>query len=84
MYIFNHLWCIISVHVTPLEKVLIGIISMRAMISTSSSASSLPQVPVPVDSKGRVRTSAEQKRLILAEFERSGVSVVQFAKRAGL
>jgi transposase-like protein len=33
---------------------------------------------------GRVRTSAEQRRLILAEFERSGVSVAEFAKRAGL
>jgi transposase-like protein len=37
-----------------------------------------------MDTKGRVRTSVEQRRLILAEFERSGVSAVQFAKRAGL
>ena len=57
---------------------------MRAMISTSSSSSSLTQVPVTMDTKGRVRTSVEQRRLILAEFERSGVSAVQFAKRAGL
>jgi hypothetical protein len=64
---------------------------MRAMISTSSSDSSstvsssaLPQVPVTVDSTGRVRVSLEQRHLILAEFERSGVSAVQFAQRAGL
>jgi transposase-like protein len=57
---------------------------MRAMISGSSSSSSLPQVPVTLDTKGRVRTSVEQRRLILAEFERSGVSAVQFARRAGL
>lgn len=37
-----------------------------------------------VDTKGRVRTSAEQRRLIMAEFEHSGLPAVQFAKRAGL
>jgi transposase-like protein len=57
---------------------------MRAMISTSISSSSLSQVPVTMDTQGRMRTSAEQRRLILAEFERSGVSAVEFAKRAGL
>jgi transposase-like protein len=57
---------------------------MRAMITTSSSSSSLPPVAVTMDTKGRVRTSAEQRRLILAEFERSGLSAVEFAKRAGL
>jgi hypothetical protein len=31
-----------------------------------------------------VRTSLEQRRLILAEFERSGLSTVEFAKRSGL
>jgi transposase-like protein len=31
-----------------------------------------------------VRASKEQRRLILAEFERSGVSGAQFAKRTGL
>jgi transposase-like protein len=41
-------------------------------------------VPVTVDSKGRVRVSREQRQLILAEFERSGVSAAQFAKRIGL
>ena len=37
-----------------------------------------------IDTKGRVRTSREQRRLILDEFERSGVSAVEFARRAGL
>lgn len=41
-------------------------------------------LPVTLDTKGRVRTSREQRRLILAEFERSGVSAVEFARRAGL
>jgi transposase-like protein len=44
----------------------------------------MPKLPVTLDSKGRVRTSKEQRRIILAEFERSGVSVVQFARRTGL
>jgi transposase-like protein len=64
---------------------------MGAMIFTNSSdgspaidSPSLPQVPVTVDTQGRVRTSLEQRSLILAEYERSGVSAVQFAKRAGL
>ena len=44
----------------------------------------IQNVPVTVDSRGRVRASKEQRRLILAEFERSGVSGAQFAKRTGL
>jgi transposase-like protein len=41
-------------------------------------------VPVTVDTQGRVRASKEQRRVILAEFERSGVSAAQFAKLTGL
>jgi transposase-like protein len=37
-----------------------------------------------MDSKGRVRASKEQRRMILAEFERSGVSGAQFARQTGL
>lgn len=44
----------------------------------------IPEVPVTVDSKGRVRVSKEQRRLILGEFENSRMPAVQFAKRAGL
>ncbi|HTR40786.1 MAG TPA: hypothetical protein VMH87_04155 [Pseudomonadales bacterium] len=55
---------------------------MRAMTSTSGSDSSpsvslppIPNVPVTMDSRGRVRVPKEQRQLILAEFERSGVTV---------
>ena len=42
-------------------------------------------VPVTLlDSQGRVRASKEPRRIILAEFERSGVSAARFAKRTGL
>lgn len=44
----------------------------------------MAKLPVTVDTKGRVRTSKEQRRVILAEFERSGVSAAQFAQRTGL
>lgn len=61
------------------------------MISTTGSECSsvsaplvTPKLPVTMDTKGRVRTSKEQRRLILAEFERSGVSAAQFAQRAGV
>src|SRR5580658_124632 len=64
---------------------------MRTMTSTSSSdapaASPSPPiqtVPVTLDTKGRVRASKEQRRLILAEFERSRVSAARFAKQTGL
>lgn len=44
----------------------------------------MPTLPVTVDTQGRVRTSKEQRRVILAEFERSGVSAAQFARQTGL
>ena len=44
----------------------------------------MPKLPVTMDTKGRVRTSKEQRRVILAEFERSGMSVAQFAQRSGV
>ena len=61
------------------------------MITPSSSdsvpavaSSSAAKLPVTVDTKGRVRTTREQRRVILAEFERSGMSAAQFARRTGL
>ena len=66
---------------------------MRAMTSTSDCGSDAPatvlsavneNVAVTMDSKGRVRVSKEQRRAILAKFERSGVSAAQFAKLTGL
>jgi transposase-like protein len=53
--------------------------SVPALVSASTG-----KLPVTVDSQGRVRTSREQRRVILAEFERSGMSATQFAQRTGL
>lgn len=44
----------------------------------------MPKLPATADSKGRLRTSKEQRRVILAEFERSGISAAAFAQRTGL
>jgi transposase-like protein len=44
----------------------------------------MPKVPVMVDTQGRVRTSKQQRRAILAEFERSGMSAARFARQTGL
>jgi hypothetical protein len=53
--------------------------------STSAVVSpAAPQIPVTLDTKGRVRTSKEQRRVILDEFGRSGLSAVRFAKQTGL
>jgi transposase-like protein len=52
--------------------------------STAAPSPAIQPVPVTVDTKGRVRASKEQRRLILAEFERSGVSAARFAKQSGL
>jgi len=61
------------------------------MITTSRSDASpavtpavIPKLPVTLDTKGRVRTSKEQRRVILAEFACSGLSAAQFARRTGL
>lgn len=61
-------------------------------MTTASSSDSVPvlasasaaKLPVTLDTRGRVRTSKEQRRRILAEFERSGMSAPQFAQRTGL
>lgn len=44
----------------------------------------IPQVPVTVDTRGRVRVVKEQRTLILQEFARSGESAAAFARRTGL
>jgi len=61
------------------------------MISTNGSeavavtpGAVLPKLPVIEDTKGRVRASKEQRRVILAKFEDSGMSAAQFAQRTGL
>ena len=70
---------------------MIAVINMRVMTTTNRSdsvpavaSSMIPKVPVTLDTKGRVRTSKEQRRVILEEFERSGESAAGFAKRTGL
>jgi|SRR5438270_6728948 len=52
--------------------------------SSVSAADLRPKLPVTLDTKGRVRTSKEQRRIILGEFEGSGLSATQFAQRSGL
>jgi hypothetical protein len=44
----------------------------------------MPKLPVTLDTSGRVRTSKEQRRVILAQFESSEMSATQFAQRTGL
>lgn len=44
----------------------------------------IPKLPVTLDAKGRVRISKEQRRAILAEFARSGLSAAGFARQTGL
>jgi len=44
----------------------------------------LPTLSATADTRGRLRASKEQRRVILAEFERSGLSAVAFAQRTGL
>jgi transposase-like protein len=52
--------------------------------STVAPAGVIPNLPVTMDTKARVRTSKEQRRAILAEFEGSGMSAAQFAQRSGV
>jgi hypothetical protein len=44
----------------------------------------MPKLPVTADTKGRLRASKEQRRVILAKFEQSRMSAAQFAQRTGL
>jgi len=53
--------------------------SLPALASASAA-----KLPVTLDTQGRVRTSKDQRRVILAEFERSGMSAAEFARRTGL
>jgi transposase-like protein len=43
-----------------------------------------PQLPVALDTRGRVRVTPEQRQVILAELARSGATLPQFAQRTGL
>lgn len=61
---------------------------MISTVGSDASAVTTPAVmaklPVTLDTQGRVRTSKEQRRLILVEFERSGLSASGFARQVGL
>ena len=59
-------------------------VSIESEMEGVGSAEVVPKLAIRMDCRGRVRISTEQRRLLLAEFERSGLSVVQFAKRTGL
>ena len=50
----------------------------------SLASSSAAKLPVTLDTKGRVRVTKEQRRVILAEFARSGLSAAGFARQTGL
>jgi len=52
--------------------------------ATSLDAAIISKLPVTLDTRGRVRATREQRQVILAEFERSRLSAVQFAKTHGL
>jgi transposase-like protein len=54
------------------------------MRTTTAASEPIQSVPVTMDTKGRVRTSKEQRCDILAAFERRGVSAVEFAKENGI
>jgi len=43
-----------------------------------------PQLPVALDTCGRVRVTQEQRQVILAELARSGAALPKFAQRMGL
>src|SRR5436190_1064437 len=58
--------------------------SSNADASAALGVPLVANVPVTVDTKGRVRATREQRRLILAEFERRGLSAARFAKLTGL
>jgi hypothetical protein len=61
---------------------------MITTIAVETPAAASPPISnhllVGTDARGRVRASREQRRAILEEFERSGVSAAQFAKNTGL
>jgi len=60
------------------------ITTSRSDVSPVVTPAVIPKLPVTLDTKGRVRTSKEQRRVILAEFARSGLSAAVFARQTGL
>ena len=60
------------------------ITTSRSDVSSAVTPAVIPKLPVTLDTKGRVRTSKEQRRVILAEFACSGLSAAVFARQTGL
>ena len=60
------------------------ITTSRSDVSPAVTPAAIPKLPVTLDTKGRVRVTKEQRRAILAEFARSGLSAAQFARQTGL
>lgn len=58
--------------------------SIESEMKDASSPEVIPKFAVQLDSRGRVRVTKEQRRLLLSEFDRSGMSVRLFSRRAGL
>ena len=57
---------------------------MTSLILSGKSNGQRPGELLRQDTAGRVRTSKERRALLLAEFDRSGVSGARFAKMAGI
>ena len=60
------------------------ITTSRSDVSPAVTPAVIPKLPVTLDTKGRVRVTKEQRRVILAEFARSGLSAAGFARQTGL
>jgi hypothetical protein len=59
-------------------------ISGDSVEATSLEPSSAERALVATDSKGRLRVSREQRKVVLARFEQSGMSAPKFAAVAGI
>lgn len=60
------------------------VITSRSDDSPAVASAGIAKLPVTLDTKGRVRTSKEQRRVLLDQFASSGMSATQFAQRTGL
>lgn len=64
--------------------VTITMVSTTSAESTSLSCNPVEGILVTTDSKGRLRVSKEQRKALLARFDRSGLSAAKFAALAGI
>lgn len=59
-------------------------ITVNGSEETCAEIPAVVSMPAHLDTQGRVRLSKEQRRVLLEEFERSGMSMAGFVKRTGL